>query len=174
MRHKMTANDYCELSLRARLAVALVCFDLYCQAKRLRHPMLNDFLERMWELPCINSLRDWESRPCVLVHAGLGDSFPQEFEDLFHRDKLLKREFRELLESTVEIIYCSAYGKGDNAASLRFLDRVLRICSGANVPPPSVEPFSMSLFADDHGWGKRLSTAERDAWRSRAPGDSAI
>src|SRR5262245_7520637 len=121
------ANDYREVSLRARVAVALLCFDRYCQAKGLRHALIHEFVERMWELPCIESLPDWESLPCALVHAGLGDSFPPEFADLFERDKILRREFRELLESTVEIVYCSAYGKGDDEGSLRFLDRVLHI-----------------------------------------------
>jgi hypothetical protein len=162
------ANDYRELSLRARVAVALLCFDRYCQARGLTHPKIDLFLDRMWELPCLQSLPEWESRPCELVHVGLGDSFPPDFADLFERDRFLKREFRELLESTVEIIYCSAYAKGDNAGSLRFLERVLSICSAASVIPPSVQPFSGSLFADDDGWGKPLSAAERDAWRFKA------
>lgn len=164
------ANDYRELSLRGRVAVALLCFERYCRAKGLRHPMIDEFLDRMWEVPCIESLPDWESRPCALVHAGLGDSFASEFADLFERDKRLEREFRELLESTVEIIYCSAYGKGDDEGSLRFLDEALGICAKAGVTPPPTQGFAGSLFAEREGWGKRLSTEERDEWRLRAYG----
>ena len=162
------AEAYRKLSVRARVAVGLLCFDRYCQAKGLKHPMIDTFLDRMWELPCIESLPDWESRPCVLVHAGLGDSFPPEFAELFERDKFLRREFKELLESTVEIIYCSAYSKADNEGSLLFLDRVLCICAAVNVTPPPVQPFLGSLFTDGEGWGQPLSTAERDAWRFKA------
>lgn len=162
------ATIYRDLSLRARLAVALRCFERYCQTKGLRHPLVDEFLDRMWELPCIESLPDWESRPCALVHVGLGDTFPPEFADLFGRDKFLKREFKELLESSVEIIYCSAYGKGDNTASLRFLDRVLSISFAANVTPPAVQPFAGSSFVDHDGWGKSLSPAQRDEWRFKA------
>jgi len=164
------ADAYREVSIAARVAVALLCFERYCQAKRLRHPLIDTFLDRMWELPCIESLAEWEARPCELVHAGLGDSFSPEVVDLLGPDKVFRKEFRELLESTVEVVYCSAYGKGDDEGSLRFLNRVLCICSAASISPPPVEPFSMSLFAENDGWGKRLSTEQRDAWRFKAYG----
>lgn len=161
-------NNYCKLSLSARIAVALHCFERYCRAKRLRHPMIDAFLDHMWELPCITSFPAWESRRCELVKVGLGDPFPREILDLLQTAGVSEKEFRQLIEGSVEIIYTSAYGKSDDAGSLRFLDRVLQITASAGVPPPPPRLFLSSLFADCHGWGIKLSPEQRDDWRYKA------
>jgi len=161
-------KDYQELSLAARMAIALLCFERYCQAKGLRHPSIATFLDHMWELPCSRSFPDWESRNCELVHVGLGEAFPCEILELLTSVGVSEQEFRELLGCTVEIVYGSAYAKSDDTGSLQFLDRVFRITSSAGVLPPPVAPFLISLFADGHGWGAVLSSKQRDGWRFEA------
>jgi len=156
---------YRKLSLPARLGVALVCFEGYCRAKSLRHPIIEAFILHMWDIPCITSLPDWESQDCELVQVGLGDPFPPEIQQLLKAAGIEETDFRRLVESCVEIIYGSAYAASDYLGSLRFLHEVLCVTSTAGVGPPPVEPFLVSLFADGHGWGKRLSAEQRDAWR---------
>lgn len=163
-----SVNDYRNLSLRARVSVALLCFERYCQAKGLQHPMIYTFLDQMWELPCMTSFPDWESHKCELIHVGIGDPFPCEIADLLTSAGISEQEFRKILESTVEIIYGSAYAKSDDDGSLRFLGLVFDITSSVGVSPPSAQPFLTSLFSDRHGWGVRLSPDQRDEWRFRA------
>jgi hypothetical protein len=161
-------NNYRKLSLIARTAVALVCFERYCQTKGLRHPMIDAFLNQMWELPCIKSLPDWESHNCELVHFALGDPLPREMLEALNSAGISEGEFRQLVENCVEIFYCSAYAASDNAGSLQALDQVLCVTSNVGVTPPPVQPFLLSLFDDAHGWGKKLSPDQRDGWRFRA------
>jgi hypothetical protein len=163
-----TVGEYSLLSLPARVAVALHCFEGYCRAKGLRHYLIDTFLNHMWELPVIASFPEWESRNGDLVDAGLGDPFPQEIVTLLRSVGASEEEFRRLVQSTVEIIYSSAYAASDNAGSLRFLGEVLHIASGLGVAPPPAQPFLMSLFADNYGWGMRISREQRDAWRHKA------
>ena len=148
--------------------VALHCFEGYCVAKDLRHPIISAFIDHMWELPCITSFPKWESHRCELVHVGLGDPFPREIVDLLESVGVTEEEFRQLVESTVEVIYSSAYATSDDIGSLRFLDRVLCITANMGVAPPPAQPFLISLYAQRHGWGAQLSADQRDGWRFRA------
>ena len=74
-------------------------------------------------------------------------------------------EFRQLLANVVEIIYGSFYAAADNQGSLRHLEAVLQYAAQHGVQPPAASLFINSLFVDEHGWGKKLSEEERDAWR---------
>jgi hypothetical protein len=161
-------DDYRTLSLPARLAVGIHCFERYCNAKGLRHPMISDFINHMWELPCAKSFTKWESQACEFVHVGLGDPFPPEIVDLLRTVTVTEEEFRGLVESVVEIIYSSAYGASDDARSLKYLGRVLFITASVGVTPPPARSFLISLFDVRHGWGPRLEANERDIWRYRA------
>lgn len=165
-------NDYTKLSLPARLAVALHCFERYCRAKGLRHILIDTLIERMWELPCARYFPDWEKPLPELIHIsfdiGEGRAFPTEIVDLLGSVGVAEREFGELLVCTVMIIYTSAYGKSDDPGSLEFLQRVFSVTSLAGVTPPPAEPFMQSLFAENYGWGVVLTAEQRDGWRFRA------
>ncbi len=157
---------YSELSVVARAAVALLCFERYCQAKGLRHSTIDTFLNHMWDLPSIRS-SGWVSRECVLVGVGLGGVFPRELSDLLAPGcATLEEEFKKLIESTVDIIYGSLQAMP--AGSLVDLNRVLAIMEDAGVVPPPSQPFMTSLYVEGDGWGPQLTATERDRWRYKA------
>ncbi len=166
---------YSGLSVVARAAVALLCFERYCQIKGLRHPTIDTFLEHMWDLPSVRS-PGWASRDCALVGVGLGGAFPGEVINLLGSGGALEEEFRKLIESIVDIIYGSL--SGWRAGSFIYLDldleRVLAITQYAGVTPPPVEPFMTSLYVEGDGWGPQLTPDERDRWRFRAYEKQAV
>jgi hypothetical protein len=161
-------SGYPDLSLTARLAVGLHCFHGYCRIRGLDHPVITEFLDDLWRFPVISDLKEfgqWERSHPPLVYVGLGDEFPVDFEVFLAESHVSPIEFRELLGCVVQIVFSSFYGASDNANASRFLNRVLEITKGYGVSPPPIERFSASRFADRHGWGNRLSPAERDSWR---------
>lgn len=161
-------QEYSRLSLNARLAVALHCFENYCRVHGLRSSAIDAFLDYMWEHPCIaspNEFTAWERARIPLVSVGLGDPFPPDVEQVLQQAGVSPKEFRELLENTVEIVFGSFYGAADDQGSIRHLEAVLSIATASAIVPPSAAMFAQSLFADRHGWGQQLSRPLRDAWR---------
>jgi hypothetical protein len=169
--HAMTCdiNNYRKLSLPARLAISLHCFERYCRAKGLRHPRIEVFLNYMWELPCAPSFVDWDREGYRLADAGFcvteDMAFSCELIDLLTSAGITEDEFRKLLLSVVEIIHGSAYSASDDAGSLRCLETVLFITAQAGVEPPPIQPFSISAFDENYGWGADLTPDQRDKWR---------
>jgi hypothetical protein len=166
----MTTNHSLDqLSLTARLAIALHCFERYCQAHRLTSPAISEFLDYLWQLPTIRGSKafvDWEQHSPTLVDVGLGAYFSEDFIVQLHAAGIAPSEFQALLENSVEIVFGSFYGAADNSGSLTHLRRVLSLTQQAGIIPPPLSYFAHSRFADRQGWGNGLSVAERDMWRN--------
>jgi hypothetical protein len=132
---------------------------------------VDELLDHLWDLPLVlgtEAWDEWESKHPALVGAGLGDNLPHEFEAFLQAHGVAIGEFRELLESTVEIAFGSFYAAADDTESLGYLQKVVRIVRLHGIEPPPVDLFSPSRFNDRHGWGDKLSETERKAWRSLA------
>ncbi|MGC3991243.1 MAG: hypothetical protein QM796_16500 [Chthoniobacteraceae bacterium] len=153
------------LSIRARLAVALVCVERFCRISGLEHPELAAFFVHLWELPVMDNFPVWDSRKDPLTEAGLGDPFSPAIISMISVAGVAEPTFRKLIESTVEIVYSSAYAATDDEGSLSQLEEVLRITSGAGVSAPSAQPFSSSTFAEREGWGTPLPRHTVEQWR---------
>jgi hypothetical protein len=160
--------EYEQLSLTARLAVALHCFARICESQALRHRAIDDFLNDLWEFPIIDNDRweNWEKNHPELVATALGAEFSDEFAEFLKNRGQRPEEFRSLISSVVEIVFSSFYGAADNALSMRFLRDVQHKAHelGIVVPPPAI--FSQSLLADKSGWGRLITADTRDAWRN--------
>ena len=157
-----------ELSLIARLCLALCCFERYCRATELQCKSIRDFVEYMWEWPLMatpENFSDWEDKATGLVRMGRGGPPPADVAAVLQQKRIDPVEFRELVESTVEIIWGSFYAASDNRGSLEFLARVVSICKRRGVQIPPVIEFAESRFADDNGWGVRATPDQRDRWR---------
>jgi hypothetical protein len=160
-----------QLSLTARLAVALACMERYCHAQRFAAPELTEFFDYLWEFPTIHGpdiFALWERKHPVLVDVGLGAAFPDDFAVRLQAARIESPTFRTLLEHTVEIIFGSFYGAADNQGALTHLQYVLEVTDQSDRIMPLLPLFAHSRFADGHGWGNHLSMAERDAWRNRS------
>jgi hypothetical protein len=159
------------LSLTARLAVALHCFERYCQAHQLIAPEITVFLDYLWEFPLLDgssAFRAWESRQPDLVTVGLGGDFPDTCLAWLEAAGISTSEFHQLLEHTVEIVYSSLYAAAADEESLMHLQHVLTITKQTTRIAPLLSQLALSRFADRQGWGNRVLATERDAWRALA------
>ncbi len=135
----------------------------------LVHSHIDALLDDLWDLPLTlgsDAFDEWEAYHPMLVDTGLGDDFPDGFEEFLRTHGVSTEEFRDVLESLVEIAFGSFYCDAEDANSLRYLDNLIRMVRRRGVSPPPIDTFSASRFSDRHGWGDRLSIEERDAWRS--------
>ncbi len=163
------AVDASELSLVARLGVALCCFERYCRAVGLETKSIQDFSSYMWEWPLMITpgwFEEWEAKRTSLVDFGLGEGLPGDVEPALRDKGLDAVEFRNLVEATVEIIWGSFYAASDDRGSLKDLARVVSICERRGIRPPTLDVFAESRFKDGHGWGERISKDQRDQWRA--------
>ena len=134
----------------------------------MAHPDIDAFLHDLWEFPVAISTElfiAWESDHPHLVNAGLGDEFSDDFQSALNKRQISGRDFRHIIESLVEIVFSSFYGASQDQQSLDDLYKVINATAPFGVSPPPPDLFSKSLFVDNHGWGKPLSSAERDEWR---------
>ena len=163
---------YTDLSLTARLAVGLRCFADYCVVRELTHPEVDALLDDLWELPPAiaspEGFTSWENGHPHLINVGLGDPFSDEFQYALHNVQITPREFRHIIESLMEIVFSSFYGASEDQQSIEFLRNVIAAVTDFDVIPPRPDLFNASLFADNNGWGKPLSSTERDRWRFAA------
>lgn len=158
------------LSLRARLAVALICFELYVEKRDLSWPELSQFIESMWELPCVSNFVTWDKTDLPLLrYVGLGDPIEKDFPEFtryLNEKGVSTSEVSELIQCTTEIIYSSAYGATDDSGSQKFVEKIVDVCMqwGARLPPLGI--FSISAFSENDGWSTPISTGQRDEWRN--------
>jgi hypothetical protein len=165
------SSAYRDLSLTARLAVALHCFSRYCETKGLRHLSINAFIDDLWEFPIVEHDRweDWKNNHPPhppLVSTALGDPWPAGFEGFLRAQAVSATEFRRLTSSLAEIVFSSFYGAADDDFSLKCLMDVLTMASDCGINPPPAGAFSASQFIDRGGWGKPMTATDRDAGRS--------
>lgn len=167
--HKKNLKNAKSLSLIARLAIALHCYEACCVAWRLKSPLISEFLDYMWEWPIMmteNHFSEWESKTTAIVDFGLGDELPPELNKLLISSGVSEEQFRYLTENTVEIIWSSFYGASDNEGSLKYLENVMTVASSLGYTPPSFNEFIESCFKDKHGWGNVLTSEQKDQWRN--------
>jgi uncharacterized protein (DUF433 family) len=160
-----------DLSLSARLAVALECFTRYCRRCGLAHAELSAFVDYLWEFPVVISnctpetFVQWEQGGPSLLDVRPSDPLPPGIEAAVLRAGLSPQEFRDLLFHVVQIVWGSFYAASDDFGSLSHLKNVIRITRAAGVFPPDYALYSSSRFADGGGWGARMTPEQRDEWR---------
>jgi uncharacterized protein (DUF433 family) len=167
------------LSLTARLAMALECFTRYCRRRGLEHADLSAFVDYLWEFPVVISngrpdvFVEWEQGGPVLLDVGPRDPLPPGIEAAVLRAGLAPKEFRDLVFHVMEIVWGSFYAASDDRGSLSHLKNVIRITRAAGVVPPSYTLYSSSRFSDGGGWGARMTPEERDEWRQAGGASTA-
>jgi hypothetical protein len=158
-----------QLSLTARLAIALICFERYCRAHQLAAPEIQVFLDYLWDFPIVDgplSFQAWERQQPDLVTVGLGGDIPDTYLAWLHDAGISSATFRRLVEHTVEIIYGSFYAAAADDEAHVHLQQVLTITEQNKHISALLPLFPQSRFVDGHGWGNPLSETERDEWRA--------
>ena len=160
-----------QLSLTARLCIGLLVFKRLADATQLDSSEIDDFLDYLWQIPTLEGdgdLPSWDARRPPLMDFGFGGRLSADIHNSLERSGLTESEFRELVESLVEIVHSSMYGASDEAGSAAYLKTLVKIARDYSITPPPIEGFLDSRFADRQGWGAPQPPGTRDLWRKLA------
>lgn len=159
------------LSLRARLGMALVCFEHYCRRANIKGRAIDNFLDWMWEPTYVKLIEadfdDWESRQPALVEIGLGWDV-EGFEhpaDSSEVSEYRRNRFHHLLCNVTEILYAGLYHMPNRQSSLEHLSLTLEIGAEEGIHP-CISVFTDSTWEEGgSGWGNVLSYSKAMEWR---------
>lgn len=162
--------DQCkDLSLTARMAIALLTFEIFCKENDLQIDQIKEFSDYLWQWPLIDGpdqFEPWQKSRPELVNYGLGDEASNELLNELELRGLCEHRFRNIVGSLVGILWSSFWGVSEDEFSLKNLRNVISSCKIEPLPLPVLTPFRFSLFSDEGGWGKKLTMEDRDFWRS--------
>ena len=162
-------SEVAELSLTARVCVALHLFTGYCRCRGLDHPEVARYLEHMWGFAALpgggQGFEEWEFSHPALVDVGLGCEYPDGFEAYLATKGVPASEFRAALMHATEALYGSLWGAADDAGSLRDVRELAGIALAAGSAWPDLSAFAESRWVGD-GWGSRLSREQLARWQS--------
>lgn len=156
-----------ELSLTARMAVALKIFQRYCKIRNIDSHLVNDFVNYLWKWPLIDGpdqFEPWEKSRTGLVNYGLGDPANNEIHSLLSEHGIDEDDFREIVAGVVEILWGSFWGEAEDELSHRSLVNVIRKCKVEEAP--SLTPFKFSRFSENSGWGNKLTEEDCEYWKN--------
>ena len=156
-----------ELSLTARVAIALKVFDGFCAENSLSSPLINEFTNYLWEWPLIDGPEQftlWESSKPFLVNYGIGDDVNSELNLLLSESRVNESRFRKIIGGIVEILWGSFWGGCENEQSLNSLNIVIEQSSVQDLP--NLTPFKFSKFSDNGGWGNQVILEDVIYWKN--------
>ena len=156
-----------ELSLTARVAIALKVFDGFCAENSLSSPIIDEFTDYLWKWPLIDGpdqFTPWESSKPFLVNYGIGDETNFELNLLLSESCINEFRFREIVGGIVEILWGSFWGGCENEQSLNSLNKVIEHSSIQDLP--NLTPFKFSKFSDNGGWGNKVVLEDVIYWKS--------
>ena len=155
-----------ELSLTARLAIALLIFEKYCKNHKLKDSLIDDLSDYLWKWPLIDGVEQfnsWEQSRPQLVNFGLGDEASDKLKSILEFSDVNQSAFRGIVSNIVEILWVSFWGAAEDDLSIQALSTVIKSSKLSILPP--LTPFKFSQFCDGNGWGKKVFKEDCDFWR---------
>jgi hypothetical protein len=160
--------EQCEkLSLTARMAIALLIFERYCEENAIDMPQINHMSDYLWRWPLINQagqFNSWESSRPELVNYGLGDKATKDIISELEKVNIDEHKFRIIVGNLVEILWGSFFGASLDKQSLESLTIILKECNVNRLP--ILTPFKFSLFSDRDGWGEYITEQDCEFWKN--------
>jgi hypothetical protein len=156
-----------ELSLTAREAIALHCFEKYCEKRQLKCRLIDEAIEYLWRWPLIDGPDEfdpWESNKTALINYGFGKSIPTELGKVLKDREVDEEEFKRILKALIGILWANFWGASDDEFSLNLLKTVIELTSLEKLP--KIDIYQVSKFCDMHGWGNKISRNDYERWRS--------
>jgi hypothetical protein len=157
-----------QLSLVARIAVALHLFSDYCKRRGLSNLEIDRFIDHLWRfltVPVSEDFRTWAASEPPLTNTALGFEFPPEFEAFLVDRNVPPNEFRSILANTAEVLYTCMYGAADEPGSRIHLLRLASEVELWGVKMRNLDAVSSSRWADGNGRGEPLSIEDVAKWR---------
>jgi hypothetical protein len=169
------ADGYEALSVRARLAAALLAVESWLRAYRLDDAEIGAVLDHMWQYLTVTyeTLGAWYEfyelqEPEELLAAIDEEPLPRRAALICEDQGIPAVELAMLLADVVNMVYDELFGAVNLQHSLERLRRVEALAARSGISLPSAQLFSIpGLMAQDgHGWG-RVTAAQVANWRGR-------
>jgi len=154
------------LSLNARMGIAALVFERFCEEKNIHATCVSELLDHLWEWPLIDGpdqFEPWEAARPMLVDYGLSGNASEPLKSLLMEASVSEAMFSSIVGSLIEILWGSFWGAAEDEVSYQCFRRVLMTCDVSKLPP--LTPFRFSLFSEGSGWGPKLTKEDRDFWR---------
>ncbi|MDQ3005169.1 MAG: hypothetical protein M3R47_07270 [Chloroflexota bacterium] len=141
------------ISIRARMAVAIEC--ILKEAKRLspRHAELDKFIEFFWSLVEQDDLAGWDTR--LRAYDELCEIWNEDNRQLSKEVASIPEHIREMCRYAVELGGCELYGAVQSYSPYTYqhLLGILRILAYPNGEIVEFGAFQKSSFGEMYGWG---------------------
>lgn len=165
----MNGKQFCEISIRGRIAYVILCFENYVKSKYPDTDM-QPVLKMMWSVVDSSDYIDNSAyRYIEIVPECLfekdhysTDVFEELTEDEYNGfTKLLNNDDSDLntiMMSVYDIAMEYAYTviTNNGKETYEYLDRVIGILNDNHIPLPDISKISMSRFSESDGWGHWL------------------
>lgn len=146
-----------DLSTREMQAYGALCLQRFCEAKRIKHPYVNELTQHLLSILVVDKLDGWERHGAGLHLSGRGDPVPLALTTQLADD--VCEDFARLVYFTVEIGVIDMYTQSSRRP-LHNLYRCLAILDANQIERPAVDEF----FKDrnprgetDPDWGELYS-----------------
>lgn len=148
------------LSIRARMAVAVACFERALRQLGAVTPEMVTLLEVLWQFPTASDLGAWEDDLKYAAAPGLAWRHTVEgAEDVIWEG--IDPRLRRLYEDVEEVGRGNLYSGTRSETTLEPLVLVIEATRALGVTPPSPLPLRRFTFAENHGWGRPIRNAAR-------------
>lgn len=171
MRQETAIENYIEqckeLSLTARMVIALIIFERYCKQKHIENSIIDNFCNHLWRWPLIDGpdqFEPWEQSRTVLINYGLGEQANEEIQGFLSEYNVDEYIFRQIISGIVEILWGNFWGGSEDELSLQSLHDVIRFTQVENLP--TLTPFKFSRFRDGGGWGQKITAEDCEFWKN--------
>jgi hypothetical protein len=158
------------LSIRRRLACALVGFEIWAAVTEVSSADLDSFLDHMWQWLAVegSTFQDWYSYDAPLLGAlHANNAFPTEFESVCRQRAVDFKAVRSALVSLKNTVDGNLFGATDVSATESNFEAVASFFGSVGVTQPVESTFGRLSESDYErdAWGKQLSRAELATWR---------
>jgi hypothetical protein len=155
-----------ELSLKARLGIALAIFDKFCSKNDLNHPLIKAFSDHFWNFLIVGDTSEfsiWDGSPPFLFKLSQHGLPTNSLSEALANSNVELGKFLYMVSAVADTFYNSLYGAAENEPSFQALSSLIN-SAGLNSLPP-ITPFKFSRFSEGYGWGDKLTAEDVAYWR---------
>lgn len=151
------------LSLRAKTAIGVFCFELYCDKNNIKNKDIDLFNVQMLRLLEADNIPKWD-RDCNQIEiTGMGDPLPKE---IIEKYPLFADNILIITENIREITASQMYGGYTPKGAIQFLKKAIEYCE------IDLDKFIDVKIFKEHkpgldGWGNPLDIGLIEKWTNK-------
>ncbi len=168
----MKIDIFINISLRARVAFAILCLENAIDHFDLPKNKWQIVLKKLWELTSMKYVDEWLYSVSKIMYSSiLEDNYSEEWKQYLSISEYM--QLRELYLTTPNLIFeildyifeigtIDMYGAilDNSKETLKLLKQLIMLISKENIILPNVEPFAKFSIAENDGWGREFTRNE--------------